>query len=173
MSDIAGSIGWMALQRPYRDEYIPCGCFEYYASGEGIARTARELLAGSREYRGPLRKKDPGLITARDVFQAYEDGDGLAELTLDTAIELWGMAAANCVSLFNPEAVIFGGGVFGPAARFIDRIYGEARKWAQPIAIGQVSFRASELGDDAGLVGTGRLALERSEPEEFVGSVAR
>ncbi len=31
-SDIAGCIGWMALDRPYRDEYIQCGCFEYYAS---------------------------------------------------------------------------------------------------------------------------------------------
>lgn len=172
-SDIAGCIGWMALDRPYKDEYIPCGCFEYYASGDGIARTSRLLLRDMKEYRGPLGKKEPGSITARDVFSAFNMGDELAEKALDRAIELWGMAAANCVSLFNPEMVIFGGGVFGPAARFIDRIYGEACKWAQPIAIRQVTFKASELGDDAGLVGAGRLALERTGPAGRAGGVTR
>src|SRR5678815_4753324 len=35
--DIAGAIGWMALTRPFSEEYTDCGCFETYASGEGIA----------------------------------------------------------------------------------------------------------------------------------------
>ena len=35
------------------------------------------------------------------------------------------MAIANLVSLFNPEKIIFGGGVFGPAVRFLDAIYAE------------------------------------------------
>ena len=30
------------------------------------------------------------------------------------------MASANLVSLFNPEKIIFGGGVFGPATQFLD-----------------------------------------------------
>jgi glucokinase len=78
---------------------------------------------------------------------------------LDNAIALWGMAAANLVSLFNPEIIVFGGGIFGPAVRFLDRIRAEAKRWAQPIAIGQVSFVASTLGGDAGLFGAGRLAM--------------
>jgi len=161
-SDIAGAIGWMALDRPYRDEYIPCGCFEYYASGDGIARTARMMLGGMPEYNGVLVGKAPEAVTARDVFAAFDKGDALAVRVFDRVIELWGMAAANCVSLFNPDIVIFGGGVFGPAVRFIDRIYKESCKWAQPISIRQVSFRASVLGDDAGLAGAGRLALDRA-----------
>ena len=35
-SDIVGATGWMALETPWRDEYKPVGCFEYYASGNGI-----------------------------------------------------------------------------------------------------------------------------------------
>ena len=27
-NDIAGAIGWMALNRPFNDKYISCGCFE-------------------------------------------------------------------------------------------------------------------------------------------------
>src|SRR5690606_12637243 len=30
---IAGAIGWLALDRPYRDGYETWGCFEYHASG--------------------------------------------------------------------------------------------------------------------------------------------
>jgi glucokinase len=83
----------------------------------------------------------------------------MAVAVLDNAIELWGMAAANLVSLFNPEIIVFGGGVFGPAARFLDRIRDEARRWAQPIAIEQVRFVVSTLAGDAGLFGAGRLAM--------------
>ena len=69
------------------------------------------------------------------------------------------MAAANLVSLFNPETIIFGGGVFGPAAKFIDRIRDEAERWAQPIAVRQVRFVCTTLGGDAGLYGAGRLTM--------------
>ena len=36
--DIAGAIGWLALDRPFRREYIGCGCFEYHASGTAWPR---------------------------------------------------------------------------------------------------------------------------------------
>ncbi len=70
------------------------------------------------------------------------------------------MAVANLVSLFNPEKIIFGGGVFGPAIQFIPDIYREARKWGQPISMTQVVLEGAQLGGDAGLYGAGRLALE-------------
>jgi glucokinase len=115
-------------------------------------------MAVDTEYAGALlaRRHD---MDARDVFAALGEGDPIAEKTIDNAIELWGMAAANLVSLFNPEIVIFGGGVFGPAIQLLDRIKAEAKRWAQPIAIEQVRFLSSELGNDAGLYGAGQLAL--------------
>jgi glucokinase len=68
------------------------------------------------------------------------------------------MAAANFVSLFNPQMLIFGGGVFGPATKYIDKIYQEASKWAQPIAIKECRFAATALPDTAGLYGAGAIA---------------
>ena len=44
-NDIAGSIGWMALTKPFQSKYIDCGCFEFYASGPGIPIFAQEVLA--------------------------------------------------------------------------------------------------------------------------------
>ena len=158
--DIAGAIGWMALDRPFKEKYIGCGDFEYNASGEGILKVAKEMLNDAHYNKSALRKINTGKLSAKDVFDAYENGDELSKKVISNAIECWGMAVANLVSLFNPEKIIFGGGVFGPAQKFFDEIYAEAKKWAQPISIQQVKLQGSALGNDAGLYGAGWLALK-------------
>lgn len=158
--DIAGCLGWMALKGPFDKKYIPCGCFEYYASGEGIANVAREFMEDDQEYQGELKDKNLKNITSYDVFSAYNNGDPLAARVIKFCVELWGMAVANLVSLFNPEKIIMGGGIFGPAIPLIPDIKNEAAKWAQPIGITQVSLDVSGLGGDAGVYGAGFLALK-------------
>ena len=158
--DIAGAIGWLALRQPYRDGYRECGCFEYHASGPGIAKAARALIDADPGYDGELRGLARDELTTAHVFDAAERRDPVAMRVIDDAIALWGMAAANLVSVFNPEVVVFGGGVFGPAARHLQRIQDEATRWAQPIAIHQTCFVASTLGADAPLYGAARLAMQ-------------
>jgi len=157
--DIAGAIGWMALDRPFREKYRACGCFEYNASGEGLVKVGKEILS-SNNYKTVLNNIDTQNFLAKDVFDAYDKEDEWAKKIIADAIEYWGMAVANLVSLFNPEKIIFGGGVFGPALKFLDAIYMEAKKWAQPISIQQVTLEGSELGSDAGLYGAGWLVLK-------------
>ena len=107
-----------------------------------------------------MAQKNVDALTAVDVFDAYETEDELAMKVINNAIEYWGMAVANLVSIFNPEKIIFGGGVFGPALRWLDAIYEEARKWAQPISMLQVTLKGSALGNQAGLYGAAYLALK-------------
>jgi len=158
--DIAGAIGWLGLSKPFEDKFISCGCFEYNASGEGIAKVANELGEDNVYTQSILLMTDTDTLTAHSVFDAYDKGDRLAVAVIQNAIEHWGMAVANLVSIFNPEKIIFGGGVFGPALRFLNDIYTEARKWAQPISIQQVKIEGSALGTNAGLYGAGYLALK-------------
>jgi glucokinase len=160
-NDIAGAIGWMALNKPFNDKYISCGCFEYHASGEGIAKIAREFLSLDNNYTGKLRNKPAAELTSYDVFGAYDHGDILATRIVEQCIEYWGMAVANIISLFNPEKIILGGGIFGPARKFIPEIRKEAEKWAQPISVKQVSIEESALSGDAGVYGAGYLALKK------------
>ncbi|MDR1719262.1 MAG: ROK family protein [Dysgonamonadaceae bacterium] len=156
-ADITGAAGWMALNMQYEADYPQYGCFESNASGNGIARCALRLI-GEGKYKGSiLHQYDPDCITAREVFDAYDAEDPLAGAVIDKAIQLWGMAAANMVSLLNPEIIVWGGGIFGPAVKFLPRIKAEACRWAQPIAVAQVEFVASQLGGDAGLYGAGKL----------------
>jgi glucokinase len=179
--DIGGAIGWLAMGRDYRAGYADMGSFEWHASGPGLVRMAREELAapaaaGGRdaaaagggnaardaataEPTGQLAALDPAAMTTADVFEAYDGGDVVAIRVLDKAVEYWGMAVANLVSVFDPEIIVFGGGVFGPASRFLDRIRQEAERWAQPISMPHVRLGVSSLGADAVLYGAGHLAL--------------
>jgi len=148
----------MALQPPYLAEYDACGCFESYASGNGLGAQARKMLQEDSTYNGPMRHKPIQEVSAYDVFAHYSSGDPIAVAVLRKAVELWGMASANLVSLLNPEKVIWGGGIFGPATFLIDDIYQEALRWAQPISIRQVAFVASQV-EEAGLLGAAYLVV--------------
>ena len=158
-ADIAGAIGWLALDRPYLSRYVSCGCFEYHASGPGLTNVARDLLEATPDYDGELRRIPSSELSTSAVFDAFDRRDPIARHVLDDAVQYWAMATANLVSVFNPETIVFGGGVFGPAVRFLDRIRDEARQWAQPIAMQQVRLVASTLGGDAGLYGAARLTM--------------
>ena len=161
--DIAGAVGWLALQTPFEEKFINCGCFEENASGEGIVKSARMFLKEDENNNGELKKKSIESLTAHDVFSAFAKDDDLAKKIIGHCIRYWGMAAANLVSIFNPEKIIFGGGIFGPGVSLIPEIKMEAAKWAQPISMTQVSFEPSSLGTDAGVYGAAYLALQNSK----------
>ena len=157
--DIAGAVGWLAVRQPFLPEYRDCGCLEHHASGPGLLKAAHSRGA-------------PDGLTTNDLFAAYDAGDPVAVAVLDDAVDLWGMMAANLVSLLNPEILIFGGGIFGPATRFLDRIRAESARWSQPISREQVRFAPSELGGDAALYGAARLAMAAAHRAPFAGREA-
>lgn len=158
-SGIAGAIGWMALEAPYETKYNDYGNFEYYASGNGIARSAREALRKSGRPTSILDDIPVHELTSHHIFKALKKKDAVAVAVVQKAVRYWGMAVANLVSIFNPEKVIFGGGVFGPAGDLLDKILEESKKWSQPVAIQEISLEVSTLEGDAGLIGAGYLAI--------------
>ncbi len=160
--DIAGAIGWLALNKPYDPKYRQMGNFEYHASGDGLVRVALEYLEKEKDYSGVLRQVTADRISAHHLFRAFEQNDDLARRVMKQAIEYWGMAVANLISLFNPEKIILGGGVFGPALQFKEQIIEEAMQWAQPISIQQVSVEVSILQNDAALYGAAYLAMNHT-----------
>ncbi len=160
-NDISGAIGWMALERPFNEKYASCGCFESIASGQGIVKLAIEFIQSHPEYDGKLKAISSDLLSTRDVFDAHGQGDIIAREVIQRCIVVWGMALANIVSMLNPQMVIFGGGVFGPAAKWLPEIEAEARKWAQPVSMKYVTVAATSLGSDAGLYGAACIAFQK------------
>jgi glucokinase len=138
---IAGAAGWFALDPGWKAEYGTCGCWESESAGPAIARR--------------FGAADPAV-----VISAARDGDERARAVLDDAAKYAGMGIANLISLLNPEAVVLGGGVMqGAGDLVIDTIRREVLRWAQPIAAQRCRIELTLLGDTAGLLGAGRLAL--------------
>lgn len=142
---IAGAAGWFALGPDWRDAYAQTGCWEAEAAGPAVARRA-------------------GVADAHAVVSAARAGSADAQAALDRAARYTGMGVANLISVFNPEAVVLGGGLMvGAGEMVIERIRTEAGRWAQPIAASHCRIELSQLGETAGLLGAGRLALDGME----------
>lgn len=157
---VAGAIGWMVLNAVKDDEGRVLGSFETQASGEGMVRQAMRIVSERPGYSGVLLRESGKALSTPDLFEAFDQGDIIAIEVVEGCIRLWGMAVANLVSLFNPQVVVMGGGVFGPAARFLPEIRKEAERWAQPVAFRQTRIEVSALGTDAGLYGACRMAWD-------------
>jgi glucokinase len=157
-NDGAGASGWMALKDTFCDEFREHGCFEFLASAKGIVNLIQKAIKGKNNYSGILRKDGIGI---QEIFTALEMKDPVAIEVMKIVVEYWGIAAANLVNLFNPEILIWGGTLFGPAVKLIPRIQKEAEKWSHPLFFNQVKFVSSQLGENAGLFGAGHLALKK------------
>lgn len=159
----AGSMGWCSVGLEHCGSFSHSGCYEYYAAGPGIAEAARRMIKTQHSYSGVLKSCEDGCLTTSKVFEACDIGDPIACAVIDNCVKIWGTGAANLISLLNPDILVFGGGVFGPAAKYINEITEEARRWAQPVNMMNVRITASALGSKAALYGTARCALKIAE----------
>jgi len=136
------------------------GCLEAYTGGHNIARRLRELEAGGRA-RAILRAAggDPTRISGAALEMAAEEGDTEALALRSEIAQMLGVQIGNLVTLLNPARLILGGGVLsgmpGLKAETIDWI----RRSAGRAHIDQVTILDAALGDDAGVIGAGLLAL--------------
>lgn len=159
--DIAGAVGWFALNPNFKEEYSAMGCFEAEASGSSVGRkAARALRAGRPTMMRELAGKDPAAVTAEIVAAAARKKDFLARNLIGETVTYLGMGIANIVSLLNPEIVVLGGGLFLASDLLLEPVRREFRRWAQPLAARAVRIEVSTLGEDAGLAGCGKLAWE-------------
>jgi glucokinase len=151
----AGELGHMMLQ--VDGPRCMCGqrgCLEGIASGTGIAWRAQDLVDAG---------KAPGLARIR-AERGELDGDEIADAARagdPDALTIWeetglylGIALANYVNIFNPEAIILGGGVLtGAGDLFYDHAEQVMRETARKEPLKYVRLLRAELGDRSGPLG--------------------
>ena len=108
---MAGEFGHLPVKG---DEAISCtcgkkNCLTAYASGDAIAQRARIGLRGDRS--SLLSRIPENEIEAKHVAEAAMKGDPLAISVFTDAMGYLGRAIAGLLNIFNPEAIILGGGV--------------------------------------------------------------
>ena len=133
------------------------GCFEQYASATGIARLANRKLVSSNED-SVLRKCE---INAKTVFDAVKAGDKLAMEIAEEFGEYLGKGLANVADVTNPEVFVIGGGVSKAGQVIID--YGQKyfKKYVFH-ACRDAKFVLAKLGNDAGIYGAAKLAVQNT-----------
>ena len=154
----AGEIGHMVLNR---NETRPCacgkyGCVEQYCSATGIARMATDYLTQNADA-SALRKLEK--ITAKDVFDAANAGDAVAQTVLEQVYAYMGEFIANICIMINPQQVVIGGGVSKAGQPLIDGIKRHFGKYAYHVSGDAVEFKLAKLGNDAGVHGAFKLLL--------------
>src|SRR5439155_22900203 len=124
MAGFGGELG----HTPVKFDGPPCwcggrGCLALYASGRGIAESARARVAGHADAE-LLRAAggDPQAITAPLVFRAAAHGDSVASSVVDEACQALGAALGTVVNGLNPEVVVITGGVAESLAALKPRI---------------------------------------------------
>lgn len=156
----AGELGHVIVDEGGRP--CPCGnrgCVEAYASGSAIGALARDRLVDPTTV---TRLRDLDHVAGPDVTSAAHEGDTVAIEVLEEAGRWLGVALASLVNVLDPELILLGGGAAAAAAPWMleparvamaERLVGSAFRDAPPVAL-------AVLGDDAGVVGAGLLALE-------------
>ena len=128
----AGEIGHVRLTPSGPVGYNKAGSVEGWASGGGMAQVAAEEVAAAIRRNEPTllaeKFKRDGVLTAKDVADAFQHGDALAARMIESTGSRLGEALAILVDLFNPERIVIGGlamrlgqSLLEPARRVMER----------------------------------------------------
>ena len=144
----AGEIGHTTVD-PFSGLKCKCGntgCLELFASATAIVRMAREL--GMKE------------LTAEDVYEAGRNGNELALKVFNRFGMYLGIGLANLINLIDPQVIVITGGAVNGWDLFASEMYRQVSERAFRATVQQVKIARSECGDNAGLLGAARIALQ-------------
>lgn len=166
-ADLAGAVGWLALNPQFDPGYAETGCFEREASGGALARKAMDLIAAFPDLFSVEESRRPDAAEAVSlVCEAARKGQPEAMKLVEEIQDYLAMGVANLVSTFNPEVIILGGGLFQSPDLFFEPLKEKFRRWAQPLAARSVSLKLSALGQEAAVYGCARSAWLLLEGEK-------
>ena len=151
-----GEIGHACVD-PSEKEVCGCGnhgCLEQMASATGIVRLAKKIMAEDDE----KTVLNPETVTAKDVFDAYKEQDGIAVKVVEKFASYLGNALAVFAAVLDPEIIVIGGGVSKAGQPLVDAVKKVYKRdafmscKATPIVL-------AKLDNDAGIYGAAKLVV--------------
>ncbi len=110
-SGAAGEFGHITID--YKGKKCACGnkgCFELYASATAMVKSAKSKIKKYHESSINARLKNEKL-TSKIIYEEAVSGDHFANFLFNETAFYLGIGISNLISIFNPEAIIFGGGL--------------------------------------------------------------
>ncbi len=135
------------------------GCLEQYSSGPAIVAAAlKSVVHGGTTILAEMVGNDLNKMTAEVVARAALAGDMAAKNIFEQAGTYLGIAIADSLVHLEPERVIIGGGVSKAGELLLEPVRRTIRERVRLIPLDKVQIVLSQLGNDAGVIGTSMWA---------------
>lgn len=132
------------------------GCLEAYCGAKGIVTTARKMMDESDE---PSLMRSAERLTPKIIHEFCKQGDALAIEVFRRTGKMLGFVMAGYASIFDPEAIIFTGGIAGAGHYLLIPASEEFEKHVFHNTRGHVKFLVSALEDhERDVLGASALA---------------
>ena len=171
---VGGEGGHVSIdfRSPYRCGCGTLGCIEALAAGPAMARRARVALEQEHSRPSLLRELSGGdlrKITPVMIQEAARKGDEVAKSIIDETGFFLGAWLGGMMSLFDPEAIIIGGGVAQIGKPLFEKIrqtmphYTINRRFVE-----QLPILPAKLQKNVGVYGAASIFLPAGEEAEGV-----
>jgi glucokinase len=138
------------------------GCLEAFASGPAIAAMGLKAVTQGLTTRiADLCESDLNRVTPKLIAQAAQEGDEIAKDIYERAGFYLGIAAANVCVAVGPRRIIIGGGVSRAGDLLLEPIRRTLRERVTVMPVEQVEVVASQLGNNAGVIGVACWAADQ------------
>ncbi|HEY9676732.1 MAG TPA: ROK family protein [Drouetiella sp.] len=134
------------------------GCLEAYASRTAVAKNI--LVDLQRGLDSVIRDKvdmQKGILRSKAISQAIAQGDELVIRAVTDCAQFMGIGLASVVNFYNPQRVIFGGGLVEAVDLYLKVVDKEVRRRCLKIPSKKLEIVKAELGDYAGIIGAALL----------------
>ena len=138
------------------------GRVETMAGGPAIARAATEAAQSGQSQLLHRMLKEQGALRLQDVAQASRAGDVAANAIVQCAGALIGQMLASVVNFYNPSHVFIGGGIQRIGPLFLAAVRQSVYHRSLALSTRHLEIQYTPLGERAGLVGAGVLAMQES-----------
>jgi glucokinase len=133
------------------------GCVEALASGTALGREARAAAESSPDSALGKMLADGEEIDGKAATEAALSGDKIAAGVFDLIGSRLGVACSSLANIFQPNAIVVGGGVIAAGDLLLEPARREIRQRALD-PMNKTPILEATLGNDAGMIGAAALA---------------
>ena len=155
---MAGEVGHISIDMNGPAAPTGRGGVEQNVGNRRLVERALQALDGGRASRIlELAGGQRAAVTPKVICEAAEAGDALALEIFDFAADCLATMLASVSYLLQPQAFIFGGGVAAAGKILFDPLRKHLNERLSPYFAERVVIKRTELGNDAGVVGSATL----------------
>ncbi|HQL43242.1 MAG TPA: ROK family protein, partial [Spirochaetota bacterium] len=134
------------------------GCLECYGSATAVVHFVKSHCTSYPD--SSLNPIAQHTMTARHVYGEAKKSDPLALYVFNLIGTYLGIGIADLVNIFNPEAVILGGGLSSASQYFLPQIIHQVQKLSLEGMKENIRYMTTKHGDYTAAIGAAKYALE-------------